>query len=232
MSDGSAFQLSDVPGLGAGRLAALARAGVEDVSALRQMPAEELTALPGIGVWQARRIARFLSEHPDGTVAEPITPPVSPPTTNAARPRRTDAYRRARQARKSAASQTETAPRPAPPVLAAPSVDAPPELGALPGAEQIQAKALDLAQAIRDAAVTRRLSRQLTRLILVAQEVEEQEAEWSLENRREARDCLDQAQALMAAWQAGGSFRRREQQKLARRLRRRRRALQQLLTRE
>src|SRR5688572_32254855 len=54
--------LSEVPGLGPVRRAALAEAGVTDLQGLLEMKVAELAAVRGIGIWQARRIREFLRQ--------------------------------------------------------------------------------------------------------------------------------------------------------------------------
>jgi hypothetical protein len=62
MSDGQEFELSQIPGLGPVRRAALVEAGVESLEALLALKVAELAAIQGIGVWQARKIREYLRQ--------------------------------------------------------------------------------------------------------------------------------------------------------------------------
>ncbi|HEU4753668.1 MAG TPA: helix-hairpin-helix domain-containing protein, partial [Armatimonadota bacterium] len=62
MSLNEEIDLSQIPGLGPVRRAALAEAGVQDLRGLLQMKLEELAAIHGVGLWQARKIREFLRQ--------------------------------------------------------------------------------------------------------------------------------------------------------------------------
>jgi hypothetical protein len=62
MSDQQGIGLDEVPGLGRVRREALAEVGVVDLPGLLAMKVNELAAVRGIGIWQARKIREFLRQ--------------------------------------------------------------------------------------------------------------------------------------------------------------------------
>lgn len=62
MSDHRPFELSQIPGLGPVRRAALEEAGVADLESLLTLKVAELAAIQGIGLWQARKIREYLRQ--------------------------------------------------------------------------------------------------------------------------------------------------------------------------
>ena len=71
MSDQNGMGLDEVPGLGRVRREALAEAGVVDLPGLLAMKVNELAAVRGIGIWQARKIREFLRQR--GLLIEDVT---------------------------------------------------------------------------------------------------------------------------------------------------------------
>lgn len=62
MSERTPFELSQIPGLGPVRRAALEAAGVSDLEALLALKVAELAEIQGIGLWQARKIREYLRQ--------------------------------------------------------------------------------------------------------------------------------------------------------------------------
>ena len=62
MREDREFELSQIPGLGPVRRAALAEAGVQDLETLLALKVAELAAIQGIGLWQARKIREYLRQ--------------------------------------------------------------------------------------------------------------------------------------------------------------------------
>jgi hypothetical protein len=87
MSDQNGMGLDEVPGLGRVRREALAEVGVVDLPGLLAMKVNELAAVRGIGIWQARKIREFLRQRgllvEDGAAEDPETIVIHAPETMA-----------------------------------------------------------------------------------------------------------------------------------------------------
>lgn len=98
--------------------------------------------------------------------------------------------------------------------------------------EQLPDSALALIEAIRQAAVTRQLTRQVTRLLIVAGEfTSDSSAALTAEQRRKAGSLLAEVDLVLQRAVQKQSFTPREQKGLASRIRKRRKELEQLLER-
>lgn len=227
------LELTEIPGLGPTRRAALAQAGVESLDRLLGMSVEELAAIRGIGIWQARKIREFLrqrghnlEETPDEGVRVPVV--LAPPEPEAA-------------------AEDETEPCPTILVAVALEADSRELDGAGPEAEdagrpdtdwaaQLQARreqlpeaALALMDAIRQAAVTGALTRQITRLLITAGEFLTDSRPVSEGQRRRATRSLAETEELIERAVQKRAFGPRAQRDLAARIRRRRKDLEKML---
>jgi len=95
--------------------------------------------------------------------------------------------------------------------------------------ERLPEVALSLMDAIRQAAVTRQLTRQITRLLIAAGELDPQGPPLPEERRRKASAALAQVEAALQRAIERRSFRVTDQKDLADRIRRRRKELERLL---
>src|SRR5205807_8503541 len=92
--------------------------------------------------------------------------------------------------------------------------------------EQLPDSALQLIEAIRQAAVTRQLTRQLTRLLIIAGEFAAGAAELPDASQREASEILGRAERMLERAIQRQAFSPGEQKDLAARIRRRRKELE------
>lgn len=231
MARSNDFDLSDIPGLGPTRRAALSEAGVETLNRLLDMTVEELAAIRGIGIWQARKIREFLrqrghdlEESADQGVRVPVVLAPSEP---------------------SAAQEIG----PCDTILVAVALDG--DSGGLDGMvsrsddegggdtdwgaqlqarrEQLPEAALALMDAIRQAAVTGALTRQITRLLITAGEFLTDSRPVSDGQRRRATRSLAETEELIERAVQKRAFGPRAQRDLAARIRRRRKELERML---
>jgi hypothetical protein len=272
MSVNEELELAEIPGLGPVRRAALEEAGVTDLEALLAMTVAELSAVRGIGAWQARKIREFLRqrgllvevETDDGVdaviVVEPRTAEEAEAlsesidaleTQEAVEAEMEAEVQRLAEAVEAARMDAEergmdALSREEQAVLdQVPGLDeGEPEAGADDGAEarelrerleaqreQLPETALALMEAIRQAAVTPQLTRQMTRLLITASEFVSNGRAISGAQRRKASAVMARAEALLQNAIQKRSFGGGEQRDLARRLRRRRKELEGLLER-
>lgn len=98
--------------------------------------------------------------------------------------------------------------------------------------ERLPETALTLMEAIRQAAVARQLTRQITRLLITAGEFAADERHLSEAQQRRASDALSQVEQALQRAVEKRAFRPSEQKDLADRIRRRRKQLEKLLDRE
>lgn len=104
------------------------------------------------------------------------------------------------------------------------------ELGAR--RERLPEVALTLIEAIRQAAVSKQLTRQITRLLITSGEFVSESRTLSPEATQAAADALGQAEALLQRALEKEAFSEKEQRELADRIRKRRKALDRLLERD
>jgi len=109
-------------------------------------------------------------------------------------------------------------------------VDSREELGAR--RERLPEVALTLIEAIRQAAVSKQLTRQITRLLITSGEFVSESRTLSSEATQAAADALGQAEALLQRALEKEAFSEKEQRELADRIRKRRKALDRLLERD
>jgi hypothetical protein len=95
--------------------------------------------------------------------------------------------------------------------------------------ERLPESALNLMEAIRQAAVTRQLTRQVTRLLITAGEFATENRELSPGKQRKASQALAQVEQALQRAVEKRAFRPAEQKELAERIRRRRKELEKLL---
>jgi hypothetical protein len=253
MSD---LNLSDIPGLGPVRRQALSEAGVQDLPGLLSMKVAELAAVRGVGLWQARKIREFLrqrglvlTEDEDGSGGIVVSNARSVSDVQAVA---SAVIAMEEQAAREAEVEEEVE-------LLVAAMEARSQDGAAPGeeersqeeqeeageadaegdsdwAEEIRAQrerlpeaALALMEAIRQAAVTRQLTRQVTRFLITAGEFATDEHPLKEAQQKRISEALGQVeQALQRAIQKR-AFRPAEQRDLADRIRRRRKDLEKLL---
>lgn len=98
--------------------------------------------------------------------------------------------------------------------------------------EQLPETALQLIEAIRQAAVTKQLTRQITRLLITAGEFVSDSRPLSEGRREEAHARLEEAGALLSRAMQRREFSPDDQKALAQRIRRRRKDLERLLEHE
>jgi len=221
MSGPDELDLAGIPGLGPARLTALAEAGITRVCQLQELQTAELAAIRHIGIWQARRIQEHLrqrglaveADSPDGPAPAAVAAPATIKTGAAAE------VEEPREAEPEGASASE-AP-------AAPQED----LEALLRGqrERLPEVAIALMDAIRAAAVTARLTRQLTRLLIASGEFISGERPIGDDQRRRASEVLRRAEALLEQGVQRRAFAPAAQKALAARIRRCRRQLEALL---
>ncbi len=264
--------LADIPGLGPARRTALERAGIADLERLLAMKVEELAAVQGIGMWQARKIREYLRQAgllveaagPDGqpvvvlrapetpAEAEVITETVEILEAQAAVQSQLETEIEALS--EAVAEAQEEATETTDLVEAQPEDQPAPESGAGAGGdevtppepesasdsgewrEQIRAQreqlpecALSLMEAIRQAAVSQQLTRQITRLLIIAGEFLDEGREFPPETQEKVQSALARAERMMSEAIESRAFAPADQKDLARRLRRRRKELEALL---
>ncbi len=95
--------------------------------------------------------------------------------------------------------------------------------------EQLPEAALELMEAIRAAAVSKQLTRQITRLLITAGEFITDSRPLTPEQRQAASEALDQAERALRRAVERRSFGENQQKDLASRIRRRRKELEELL---
>lgn len=95
--------------------------------------------------------------------------------------------------------------------------------------ERLPESALNLMEAIRQAAVTRQLTRQVTRLLITAGEFAAEDRALSPGKQRKASQALAQVEQALQRAVEKRAFRPAEQKELAERIRRRRKELEKLL---
>ncbi|MBM3457950.1 MAG: helix-hairpin-helix domain-containing protein [Armatimonadetes bacterium] len=265
MDENSGVALTDIPGLGPKRLAALRDAGIRELRDLLAIELAELAAIRGIGQWHAQRIREHLRQL--GLVVEvetaggervlaavPHTPAELAVVEAAAAELERQAEVEARKAAEvemlgevlaeaeaataaepggEASVPEDTGADPAGGQAAEPPAEAPetpPWANELQEARhQLPETALALLEAIRQAAVSRQLTRQLTRLLITTNEFLSAERGLGNEARKAAADAVSSTdQALRRALERR-NFSVAAQKELARRIRRRRKELENLL---
>lgn len=306
MSTDSNIDLAEIPGLGPVRRAALAEAGVGDLRGLLAMKLNELAAVRGVGIWQARKIREFLRQRgllvEDGTapgedgpivVSAPATPEQASIVAEAVHAFEEQAEAEAQVEAEvavlvEAIEQSEPAPRSpgrsrkraaaapvtshaeagsAAPVEAAESEtaaqtgappadtdgesgedDAPKPAADATGDDEVDAEeaaairnelgerrerlpesALALVEAIRQAAVSKQLTRQITRLLITAGDFSDDDVRLTLEHRRSAASVLASVEQSLQKALEKESFGKKAQRDLAERVRARRKELERLL---
>lgn len=288
MSQEFQIDLSDLPGMGPVRRAALADAGVRDLQGLLALRMADLAAIRSIGHWQARRIREFLrqrglllagdEESGEPTVvvevrsraeAEALSASLQAMQDQAEAEARIEAEvealavavaqaqheadaqdgRQERAGRRAAAAKKEQvrvehegvgeqeqghAGEGQESALADSAVAVPAAAdGSLERVaalrEQLPEAALALMEAIRQAAVCRTLTRQVTRLLIVAGEFAADGRPVSKKQREAAAGVLKQSERLLQRAVERQRLTPRDQKELARRLRRRRKELEVLL---
>lgn len=207
----SGDDLSSIPGLGPVRCNALRAAGITGRRELGRLSVEELAAIPGIGQWQARRVAQYLRRPGEDPASQPSSPSATP-AEPAAAPGAVPAAK-------------ETAPLSPPAAM---------DWAAIIEyqREQLPDTALQLFEAIRAAAVQRALTRQVTRLLILAGEFSTAGRGADEEARRRAVGLLTNAETELRRAIAEERFDSEAQKRIAARLRRCRKSLGALLERE
>jgi hypothetical protein len=288
MSTFDDLDLSQIPGLGPVRRQALAEVGIEDLQGLLRMKLEELAAVRGVGIWQARRIREFLRQRgilveaeESGVLtvhshspaeAEAVAVAAAVLEEQAAHEAQVEAEvemladavqeAEARQVRggnepeaparlimpetapedngkKSRSGKRKDAPEPAAeaeqhPVEAGEPAAEAPELSVAQvraQRERLPETAVALMEAIRAAAVSRRLTRQLTLFLIVAGEFTAEGRKVSPEQLARTRGAMEDVERELQRAVERERFSPRDQQDLADRIRKHRKALEKLLAR-
>lgn len=294
MSNNTRIDLEDIPGLGPVRREALAEAGIVDLEGLLRTRMAELSAIRGIGQWQARKIWEFLrhrgllveGETEAGApvvLVQPHTPAEAEVVVEVFTALETQAAVEAKMEAEihdleDAIQEQIGAPaaagggelesvlndeaRAAEDVAREQEMEEldPTEEGTLPGdaesdfdaegnshdeeteddeaslrerirgqREQLPESALALIEAIRQASVSRQLTRQLTRLLIIAGEFESDTRPLPDQTRRHASELLDEADRLIRRAVEKCSFEPARQKELASRIRKRRKELESML---
>jgi hypothetical protein len=272
MSERDEISLSDIPGLGPVRRAALEAAGVRDLRSLLLLNLAELAAIRGMGAWQARKIREFLrqrgllleGEEPEseGAAAPAVVILMEieaagegggegggAEVSNGAGPEESTERAGALSVEEAVLFEQRTE-GPLPDGITGSDTqeergsggEAPPDGGTgkegggwrekvSEQREQLPETALMLIEAIRQAAVTSPLTRQITRLLIIAGELSAESRPLSDEQRRRGSEVLGRAEQALRQAVEKRSFSQGAQQELAKRLRRRRKELEQLLER-